>query len=166
MQSETACHIGMQGKLSCQVYYVIGNDVVEEEERVIPDTERDVESDLGSDTASDVVENNMQTVGRDITFAQGTSISQDTTTANEGTSNKKRSQGKKKMTMQDYVNFSTRLMNVAELCSKSRITLDLQHIFKGYATIGKQTEAKKIKTSRGVKDTYQDYFLEIMRSCD
>lgn len=49
------------------------------------------------------------------------------------------------------------------LRNKDEMMAHLEHIFKTASTVGGYTEAKKIKVATGIKDTFQDTFIECIK---
>ena len=48
--------------------------------------------------------------------------------------------------------------------SKKDTILNLKSIWDDYSTIGNKTKAERTKTEKGVKDTFQEYFLDKLYS--
>lgn len=69
--------------------------------------------------------------------------------------------GKKKQeSMQEMIDRLTRFVNPQATRTKSDTMADLERIFKHAQTAGGKTKAAALKTSSGIKDKIQDFFLD------
>ncbi|KAI0311059.1 hypothetical protein OF83DRAFT_1177947 [Amylostereum chailletii] len=70
------------------------------------------------------------------------------------------SKGKKTETMQELVDRARRFLGPITLRTKDETLQDLRTMFTDACTLGKMTQVGKLKTERGVKDTFLEHFLD------
>ncbi|KAH9482828.1 hypothetical protein JR316_0004928 [Psilocybe cubensis] len=146
MQSEFACHIGMCGKLFCRVCWAKGQDGSETNVDLsdlsnVPDSNQ---SPLYSPVAS-------ENGGESIPHSPATSDHQDDVAV---------SRKRKPESMESMVKRITAFLETGRLRCKQETIQILQSYLNLASSIGSKTKLKTEKTKTGIKDTYQDFFLE------
>ncbi|KAJ7606697.1 hypothetical protein FB45DRAFT_765011, partial [Roridomyces roridus] len=136
MQSEFACHIGLQGKLFCRACWVKGSDSMEDDDgkpSAGRDRDRSGGSDLGTPDGSDAE-------------------------SRAGSDPKKR--GKAKETLEQAMLRVKAFVKIGKLRTKEETTTKLRTFFQEATTLFTQTKVKNMRTASGIKDTFQLVFLE------
>ncbi|KAI0039203.1 hypothetical protein FA95DRAFT_1504515 [Auriscalpium vulgare] len=143
MQSEIACHIGLRGKFFCRCCWVKGKDA--DDDPGAPSREHESGSRAPSpDAASD---------GQSVTSSNANSES-------GAPGPGKKSRRKREETMQELVDRARRFLGPITLRSKDESEAALKSIFENAITVGQMTEVKKQKTAHGLKDTFQEHFID------
>lgn len=143
MQSELACHVGLQGKFFCRNCWVQG---VGADSRQPPEsTGRAVLTNLDDDTRS------IET-GSHATDSDGS--------LHQGVARPSKGKGRRSETMQDLVDRARRFLG-ANTPRTRQDTIDrLRSMFHEIASGKGKTRYTKMKTDSGIKDTYMDVFIE------
>ncbi|KIK11230.1 hypothetical protein PISMIDRAFT_19713 [Pisolithus microcarpus 441] len=143
MQSELACHVGLQGKFFCRNCWVQG---VGADSRQPPEsTGRAVLTNLDDDTRS------IET-GSHATDSDGS--------LHQGVARPLKGKGRRSETMQDLVDRARRFLG-ANTPRTHQDTIDrLRSMFHEIASGKGKTRYTKMKTDSGIKDTYMDVFIE------
>ncbi|KAJ7246704.1 hypothetical protein C8J57DRAFT_1438159 [Mycena rebaudengoi] len=139
MQSEFACHIGLRGKLFCRACWVKGPDALDEPEGpAAQDGNVSEASEAGSVAGSDESD----------TAAA-------TTTGGKG-------KGKKRVkeTMQQIITRVKAFMTIGRPRNKKETTDKLRSYFTEASTVDTKTKIQHMRTESGIKDTFQQVFLE------
>ncbi|KAI6018600.1 hypothetical protein BKA83DRAFT_4464938 [Pisolithus microcarpus] len=143
MQSELACHVGLQGKFFCRNCWVQGAGV---ESGQPPDlTGRAVQTNLDDDTRS------IET-GSLASDSDG-SLHQDITRPSKG-------KGRRSETMQDLVDRARRFLGANTPRTRQDTITKLRSMFYEVTSGKGKTRYTKMKTDTGIKDTYMDVFVE------
>ncbi|CAK5274493.1 unnamed protein product [Mycena citricolor] len=146
MQSEFACHIGLRGKFFCRACWARGH------------TSEPAEPNLAK--AADAVN---ASHGTDDDARSVGGQSDDSATSNaSNVSQKKGKQGKRALeTMGQMVNHIQEFMTLGRLRNKSETVKHLNSEFLAASTtVDKKTRIKEQRTETGIKDTFQQFFVE------
>ncbi|KAH9935417.1 uncharacterized protein B0H18DRAFT_950971 [Fomitopsis serialis] len=140
MQSELACHVGLAGKFFCWNCWVKGRDAADRQK----DTGDASDSDLSSIHSFSTQSDNSSQADTDSTHPR---------------------KGRKE-TMQQLVDHAKRFLDMSEhsLCRKDETMHHLEHIFREASVVSGYSRAKQMKTSTGLKDTFQDTFIEQIKT--
>ncbi|KAF5318718.1 hypothetical protein D9619_011028 [Psilocybe cf. subviscida] len=165
MQSEFACHIGMNGKYFCRGCWVKTSDA---EDVPVPEASGPT-TNSDSKLSSDVNSSDSELLTRVGLSADGPNSGEESEASNasvenENTGKKKKAPAKKRVKkVEDLWLMIERVTNFikpgrARRASETRRTLD------SYTHEAKQlyskTKLKKARTNTGIKDTHQEHFLE------
>ncbi|KAF9233611.1 hypothetical protein BU15DRAFT_66415, partial [Melanogaster broomeanus] len=131
MQSELACHIGLQAKYFCRSCWVKGHEAPEKDS--IPS------ADHTADVSSVHSESEYSTHG-------------------EGSGTKMR--GRRKETMQDLVDRARRFLGDNHPRKRDETVSKLKSMFQDVLTTGVKTHYQKTKTETGIKDTFMEVFVD------
>ncbi|KIK29909.1 hypothetical protein PISMIDRAFT_6633 [Pisolithus microcarpus 441] len=143
MQSELACHVGLQGKFFCHNCWVQGAGV---ESGQPPDlTGRAVQTNLDDDTRS--IETGSLASDSD------RSLHQDITHLSKG-------KGHCSETMQDLVDRARHFLGANTPCTRQDTITKLRSMFYEVTSGKGKTQYTKMKMDTGIKDTYMDVFVE------
>ncbi|KAI5990253.1 hypothetical protein EDD15DRAFT_2453804 [Pisolithus albus] len=143
MQSELACHVGLQGKFFCRNCWVQGAGG---ESGQPPDlTGRAGPTNLDDDTRS----NETRSVASD---SDG-SLHQDVTRQLKG-------KGRRSETMQDLVDRARRFLGANTPRTRQDTITKLRSMFHKVTSGKGKMRYTKMKTDTGIKDTYMDVFIE------
>ncbi|CAK5270513.1 unnamed protein product [Mycena citricolor] len=150
MQSKFACHIGLRGKFFCRACWARGH------------TAKSAEPSFGAAGATDSAgpsgdQSDVETDDDDINGVGGES---DDSAASAGP--KKGKQGKKALeTMGQMVNRIKAFMTLGRLRNKAETVNYLRSEFLTASTaVDKKTQIKNLRTETGIKDTFQQFFVE------
>ncbi|KAE9396390.1 hypothetical protein BT96DRAFT_824723, partial [Gymnopus androsaceus JB14] len=149
MQSEFAGHIGLRGKYFCRVCWVKGADAKDRD--ATPD-----ESNSDAESASDD-----ESRPASPSSAHSATSGDDTTNANPTTQPAKK--GRKKKFAESFSQMKDRVssfVKVGKLRNKEESTQQLRSYFDDAKRLGTKTKIKASRTASGVKDTFQEHFLE------
>ncbi|KAI0357218.1 hypothetical protein OH77DRAFT_1495041 [Trametes cingulata] len=139
MQSELSCHVGLTGKLFCRNCMVRGKERADGE-RMPHGKGRAGEVSNGSDSSAPDV--SASSTGEGGGQERGTHTRLH------------------KETMQELIDRARRFLGNNDRRRRDKTLEVLENIFQKAATVGGMTGAKKLKTEHGVKDTFQDFFLQ------
>ncbi|KAJ7290654.1 hypothetical protein C8J57DRAFT_1213292 [Mycena rebaudengoi] len=133
MQSEFACHIGLRGKLFCRACWV-------KEGPAVQDGNASEASEAGSVAGSD----------------------ESDTAAATMTGGKGKGKGKKRVkeTMQQIITRVKAFMTIGRPRNKKETTDKLRSYFIEASTADTKTKVQHMRTESGIKDTFQQVFLE------
>ncbi|VDC00800.1 unnamed protein product [Peniophora sp. CBMAI 1063] len=167
MQSELSCHIGLMGKYFCRICKVRGSDADDDDDgpnagsapqslfhhsthRRRPLLSLDASSLDSSLTGSSTDASSASTSG-----ISGSSAASDTATAK-----KKKPRKRPLETMHQMYDRSIRFLSNNPFRRKEESQDQLRSIFTEASRVGGKTNAGKMQTQHGVKDTYQSTFME------
>ncbi|KAI6039086.1 hypothetical protein EDC04DRAFT_3012242 [Pisolithus marmoratus] len=142
MQSELACHVGLQGKFFCRNCWVQGAGA---DSRQCPDLTGSVLTNADDDTRS------IET-GSHATDSDG-SIHKDAM-------HQLKRKGRRSETMQDLVDRARRFLGVNAPRTRQDTMDKLRSMFDEVTNGKGKTRYTKMKTDTGIKDTYMDVFVE------
>ncbi|KAG5652758.1 hypothetical protein H0H81_003845 [Sphagnurus paluster] len=135
MQSEFACHIGLRGRKFCRMCHVEGDfEGADEDSPIAQPQEAENDSDASS-------------------------LASDTSGTASPSKTAKRS-NKKSETMAQMVERVNNFMKISPLRNKTETQEVLRSQFTQACRVGGNAEYKRTKTRTGVKDTFQDFFLD------
>ncbi|KDQ20801.1 hypothetical protein BOTBODRAFT_87505, partial [Botryobasidium botryosum FD-172 SS1] len=140
MQSEFACHIGLRGRMFCRVCKVEGK----------------VE---GGEEEDDDDKKNRADKNRADSGSEASSLASDTSGANSAPEPKKRKK-KKPESMTEMIDRVTNFMKIGVLRSRIDTQSQLRSQFTEACRIGGRAQFKRLRTNFGVKDMYQETFLD------
>ncbi|KAJ3824671.1 hypothetical protein F5880DRAFT_353082 [Lentinula raphanica] len=155
MQSEFAGHIGLRGKYFCRVCWVKGVDARDQE--VSPQDISDRNHDDDDHTRRPPSEPGIQSDSE-----QSQSDASASTPPATASAPRKSSKLKKKFT-ESSSQMLDRILSFVKpgrACNKSETTAQLRSYFDDAKTLGSKTKVKADHTSSGIKDTFQEHFLD------
>ncbi|THH12606.1 hypothetical protein EW146_g7539 [Bondarzewia mesenterica] len=167
MQSELACHIGLRGKFFCCCCWVKGRDA-EDEIGALPDmvppAGHPLADYLGTEYADPTNASDDSTMaGSSVASSAPTSSAalsfatfERSTPVNTAAMTPKK---KRQETLQQLVDRAKHFLGPITWREKDDTKKKLQSIFKTATTAGKMTEASKLQTEFGMKDTFQSSFM-------
>ncbi|KAL0069626.1 hypothetical protein AAF712_003284 [Marasmius tenuissimus] len=176
MQSEFACHIGMNGKFFCRVCEVSGLVAEERPNTPVGSAHNSPDQNVGS--ANDINGGEMMDSDAESIMSEHESISDEEHSvahaANEPTRvttppkvtsapKKGRRSGRKKKTpetMQEMVECVTNFMKLGSLRSRTKSVAELQEQYNVGSQLGGITACTKRRTASGIKDRFQFYFMD------
>ncbi|KAL1947759.1 hypothetical protein VTO73DRAFT_13483 [Trametes versicolor] len=144
MQSELACHVGLAGRMFCRHCWVKGREAPEEDpggDKPVESSDRRARRDSGVSDASGA------------SSCEGSQNGADSAVGGQR-------RGRAKETMQELVDRARRFLGSNATRNRNETMEHLEEAFKAATTIGGGATAKRLKTDYGVKDTFQEVFME------
>ncbi|KAF9232535.1 hypothetical protein BU15DRAFT_90631 [Melanogaster broomeanus] len=135
MQSELACHVGLQGKFFCRNCWVKGRDTADEDLILRATSHSD-------DTNS--VHSNSQASGSEVSV----------------TTPVQKTKGRRKETLQELVDRARRFLGDNQPRDRDETVNKLRSMFQNVATTGIKSHYQKAKTDSGLKDTFMEFFVD------
>ncbi|KAI6011162.1 hypothetical protein BKA83DRAFT_4067687 [Pisolithus microcarpus] len=143
MQSELACHIGLQGKFFCRNCWVKGVDLHTAHERV---------DGVVMGPNRDDAPSSVETKSRLSESEEGS--------AQEDVTHRSKGKGRCSETMQDLVDRACRFLGPNAPRTRQDTTDKLHGMFHEVASGMSKVRYAKMKTDTGIKDTHMDVFVE------
>ncbi|KAI6137814.1 hypothetical protein BKA82DRAFT_4486738 [Pisolithus tinctorius] len=137
MQSELACHVGLQGKFFCRNCWVQGVGAESSEHPQVPQPDDDT---CSIETASHMTDSDRSTHG--------------------GVTQRLKGKGRRSETMQGLVDRARRFLGANTPRTRQHTVEKLRSMFHEVTSGMGKTRYAKMKTDTGIKDTYMDVFVE------
>ncbi|KAF7975989.1 hypothetical protein HWV62_8148 [Athelia sp. TMB] len=158
MQSEFACHIGLQGKFFCRACWTKGSDALAEKvapESSTEDTSRAESPPFGTGGEGSAVGSDASSVPSD----SDDEATQSSNPENQGKKGKGRNK-KARETMSNMVIRVKAFLVRGRPRHKEETTTKLASMFEQASTLDTKTKVQSMRTETGIKDTFQMHFLD------
>ncbi|KAH9899608.1 hypothetical protein C8Q73DRAFT_680493 [Cubamyces lactineus] len=153
MQSEISCHVGLAGKFFCRVCKASRSH-----EDASSSTRPDVGGESNVSPSHVGVEDEVS--GSSDVSSEGSHGNASDSVGSAGPRDKGKRRRRPAETMAQMIDRVRRFMSIGTLRTAADTLATLKSQFTTAQRIGGQTDVKTMRTSTGVKDTYQGYFID------